>query len=153
MNSLSDELIHRHMRVDRRRTSEQVIGATRRHGHVSRAALKTMPREGNQEEDIFFFKMPSVHDVGTDEVIDAYDRHGLEPDPVGVAKVNEDNPFFADGYPNVCLWQDSQGRWCYVLFCSQHSEFILDVDFYNGTWSGWRWWFGGRHKIAPRPSQ
>lgn len=140
------ELIVRHVRKDSRRTNRDVISATGRTEHVNADALATMPRGGNEEEDIFFF--PIKRTASPAEAQAAYDRHNLEPDPEGVAKVNEGDPSFADQHPNACQWKDDQGRWTYVTFRRWgDGERYVSVDRNDHDWGGF-WLLGGRRKKA-----
>lgn len=140
------ELIIRHVRKDCSRTNAQVIKATGRTEYVNKEALATMPRGGSEEEDICFF--PIKRTASPAEVAAAYGLHGLEPDPEGVAKVNEDDPTFADQHPNACQWKDDQGRWNYVAFSRWLDDGRdVDVDRCGHDWHG-DWWLGGRRKKA-----
>lgn len=145
------ELIVRHVRKDPSRTNKQVIDSTGRTQHVNKDALATMPRCEGEEEDIYFF--PVKRTARLAEVAAAFNRHNLEPDPEGVAKVNEDDPSFSDQHPNACQWQDEQGLWTYVAFSQRDGVRYVGVDRVrrdNSEWLG-RWLFGGRRKKALSP--
>lgn len=139
------ELIVRHVRKDPSRTNEAVIKATGSTEYVNKDALATMPRGGNEEEDIVFF--PIKRTASPSEVAAAYNRHNLEPDPEGVAKVNEDDPAFVDQHPNACQWQDDQGRWTCATFDRWHDGRSVVVGRDDDDWDDF-WWFGGRRKKA-----
>lgn len=103
-----------------------------------------MPRGGNEEENICFF--PIERTASPAEVQAAYDRHNLVPDPEGVARVNEDDPSFADQRPNACQWQDDQGRWNYAVFYRwRDGGRAVSVNHNISDWNG-DTLFGGRRK-------
>jgi hypothetical protein len=138
------ELIVRHVTVDRSRTNKQAIDATGRVQYVNKDVLATMPRCEGEEVDVYLF--PTKRTSSPAEVAEAYRRHGLKPDPIAVAKVNEDDPTFADQHPNACQWQDSEGRWSYVAFNQWHGGkrsvrvYRVGSDWYDG------WLLGGVRK-------
>ena len=86
-------------------------------------------------------EMPKTIGLGQKE----YALRGLTPDPMAQARVNTDNPAFADEHPNGCHWQ-ANGNWCFETFdrWGDGGRFVR----VGRDRSGWddRWWVGGIHK-------
>ncbi len=137
-------LIGRCVRVDRSQTPEQALAATGRRQYTDPDVVRHMPRGQGEELDIYFFSVGRfVSDV---DLKKEYESRGLVPaDPYILAKVNQDDPSFADQHPNGTHWKDKNGRWCFVAFDCWDDERRVDVDHYDGDWHDY-WLFAGVRK-------
>ena len=142
VDAISDMIVRR-VRPRRTHTLEAVLNQTGREQYVNKDVLKTMPRGEGEEVDVFFFQLKRY--ASPQEVAEAYAIRGLKPDPIAQARVNEDDPTFADERPNASQWQDSEGRWCYAAFGRWGGGRSVGVDRRDGGWGG-GWFFGGVRK-------
>lgn len=135
-------MIVRHVKVDRPRSPEQVLDATGRIQCIDKHVVKSMLRGTGEDIDVYFLKLncwTSDDDIGKDA-----DSMGLcVADPYSLAKVNEDDPAFADTYPNGTHWKDADGKWCFVAFYNWAGDRAVNIRYVNvrhneGPWSpGW----------------
>jgi len=141
-------MIVRHVTVNRNQTPKQVIDATNRNQRVASDVLATMPAlgTGTEEVDVYFFRVRAGRYLNAEKLAREYESRGLVPDPYAQAKVNEDDPAFADQYSNGTQW-NREGK---VSTCLSFSEWgdVRSVDC-NRSDNGWgsAYWFGG---IRPR---
>ncbi len=133
----------RHFKVDRTKTRRQMIEALGRNEYVSDDVLETMPVDGPEEGDLFFF--PIKRNTPASEVAGLLDRHNLIIDPVAQFQVNADDSAFADERPNGVQWQDSLGRYCFAAFGRWRGERGVGVGRDDVGWGG-DWWLAGRRK-------
>ena len=105
-----NDIIVRHVRVDRTRTPMEVINATGRNKYLDDEVVATMPKGKGDEVDVYF--IPTKRFVPVKEVPAFLAQYGLVPDPRAQAAVNEVDPTFADKYPNGTQWGDN----CYLAF-------------------------------------
>src|SRR3989344_698360 len=110
------KVIVRHFKVDRTKTPEQLLAALgRKESHVDREVLATMPTDGPEEGDLFFFPLKCNTPVTKIERV--FEERGLIPDYAAQMQVNADDPAFADERPNGMQWGNynyncvSFGRW------------------------------------------
>ncbi|MFZ3031476.1 MAG: hypothetical protein WA082_00375 [Candidatus Moraniibacteriota bacterium] len=136
--------IIRRVTVDRTRTPQAALVATKRQLCVDDNAVKTMPRGEGEEVIVVFFL---VSGFWTDPNLEKECAlRGLVPvDPYSLAAVNEDDPAFADDHPNVTHWQDAAGNWCYMAFGSFGNERRVSVIRCGYGWDG-SFWLAGLHK-------
>lgn len=52
-----NEMISRHVRVDRTRSSKDMLKATGRHQYVDDTVIRTMPKGAGGEVEVVFFKL------------------------------------------------------------------------------------------------
>ena len=132
--------------VDRGRTPNEVLDATKRRKCVNDSVVATMPTgESGMVENVQveFFKLGRF--VSDNQLALEFQERGLIPDPYAVARVNEDDKAFANEHPNGTHWKDSYGSWC-CLTCSRlDGECYVGVGRRGGGW-GETWWFGGVRK-------
>lgn len=143
-------MIVRKARVDRSRTPQQALDATGRRQYVDQAVVTAMPRGGNKEVEVCFFKpRPEAYDKDgwlSEEALEReFEFNGFKPDPLAQAAVNEADPAFANEYPNGTHWQDENGKWCFAAFSRDGDERRVGVGRRDDGWSD-RWWFGGVRK-------
>ena len=135
-------MIVRRVKVDRSRTPEQVINATGRNKYTDGQVVRHMPRGTGEDTDIHFIPLGRL--TSNDDVEKKLNSLGLRlADPESLAKVNEDDPSFADAHPNFTIWKDADGNWCFATFRRWGVE--RGVDVYrsdDGDWGG-DWWFAG----------
>lgn len=134
------ETIVRHFKVDRTRTRQQMLDDTgRKQCSVNKDVLATMPTDGPEEGDLYFFRFKrfvSVTDVATE-----FKYRGFVPDPVAQMQINAEDPVFADEYPNVVQW----GMNNCILFGRWDGSRGLHVIQTNNGWMD-HWWFAGVRK-------
>jgi len=138
------DMIVRHVKVDRSKTPQEALDATGRKQFTDKSVVKSMPKGTGEEKEVFFFKLG--HFTSDDDLENEFDSRGLLPvDPYSLAKVNEDDPSFADTHPNCTHWRDSDGKWCFATFLRWLSGRKLFVDRNGDDW-GDNWWFAGVRK-------
>ncbi|MBI4155749.1 MAG: hypothetical protein HY507_00775 [Candidatus Zambryskibacteria bacterium] len=69
------EMVIRHVKMDRTKTPRQMIEALGRTEYITEAVLATMPTEGKDEDDIYFFPLKRFVPVG--EMPAELDARGL----------------------------------------------------------------------------
>ncbi len=141
-------MIVRRVRVDRTRSPEQVLDATGRAQYTDSQVVKSMPRGTGEETDIRFFKPePEEYDHDgwmSDEAFEAAlaRRNFIAADPESLAKVNEDDPAFADTHPNCTHWKGADGKWHFATFHRWLDKRYVDVYRHDHAWHG-PWWLAG----------
>lgn len=116
------KLIVRYVKgVNRSQDPQQALDATGRVQYTNKTVADSMPRgEGEEKEVVFFKPRPEAFKNGIisdDDLEKEYEFVGLKPvDPYSLAKVNTDDPAFADAHPNATHWKDTNGKWCYAAF-------------------------------------
>ena len=117
--------------IDRSRTPREVLDATGRGYYIKDGVINGMPRGEGEEVDLYFFELDRC--VSDDELENEYKLHGLVPaDPYSLAKHNEDNPEFADTYPNITYWKDEGGNLWFMNFDGSGSQRSVDVSRSDG---------------------
>lgn len=144
------ELMLRRATVDRSRTAQAALTATGRNLHITPGAVAAIHQgEGDEVEMVFFQADPEVYKSGWISDTDLqreYEKHGLEPDPIALAAVNEANPTLADRYPHGAHWKNEDGTWWYIAFHLANSERYVYVHRSTIPWYiGWV--FAGRRKV------
>ncbi|OGY64581.1 MAG: hypothetical protein A3B92_00400 [Candidatus Harrisonbacteria bacterium RIFCSPHIGHO2_02_FULL_42_16] len=139
------ETITRIVRVNRIRSPQEALNATGRNQYVNPDVINAMPKGEGEKTKVVFFSLG--HWVSDEDLEREYEARGLKPvDPYSLAAVNEADPAFADSHPNSTHWKDSNGQWCYTVFCHWIAGGRrVNV---NRIGVGWRggWWFGGLRK-------
>ena len=133
-------------RLDRTRTPQQVLDATKRRQYTDSDVVTTMPSGGtgiSENVTVEFFKLGK--NVSDNKLAKAYEKHGLVPDPYAQAAVNEADPVFSDEHPNGTHWKDKDGNWCFATFDRSDGERNVGVSRFDVGWGG-GWWFGGVRK-------
>ena len=126
-------LIVRHVKVDRSQTPQQALDATGRKQYTNREVVDAMPRGENEEVDVCFFNLD--YDPTVEELDREYELRGLKADPIAQAKVNTDNPAFADDRPNGCQWGLENGVASFATFDRWRVERDVGVDRDGIRWS------------------
>jgi len=134
------------VKVNRKRSAEEALKATGRNQYVNNDVIKAMPQGEGEETEVVFFKLGCT--VSENDLDKEYEKRGLKPaDPYALAKVNEDDPAFADEHPNGTHWKDKNGKWCFASFLNRWCcEREVYVNHYDNGWHG-SWWFAGLRKI------
>ena len=138
-------MIIRHAKVNRNRTTQQVLDATGRKQYTDSKVVKTMPKGEGDEADVFFFKLGRY--VSDADLEKEYELRGLKPaDSYSLAVINEADPAFADDHPNGTHWKDANGNWCYAAFYqwSDDERYVI-VDRFDDDWDDY-WFFAGVRK-------
>ncbi len=133
------DMIVRHFKVDRTKTRQQMLDATGRKQYVDKNMLATMPTDGPEEGDLYFF--PLKRFVPISEVAAELESRGFVIDPVAQMQVNADDPAFADEHPNGVQW----GSDSYAAFYHWHDGRGASVVRDGSGWDG-SWWLCGRRK-------
>ena len=143
------DLIFRTVTVNPFVTPQQVLDATGRRQCIDKAAVGSMPRSSGIPRKAVFFRLGRFisHDGLNQAVADHLRAAGLNPnewemiDPISLAKINGDDPAFADTHHNGTQWKDSDDKWCHAVFGKWGGERIVSVNCSDDD--GWRddWWF------------
>ncbi len=137
------KMVVRRVKVNRTRTPQGAIHATGRTEYLNDEVVNSMPHSTQEEVEVCFFPLEKF--TGVADVQKMLEDHGLEPDPYALAAVNEEDPSFADIYPNNTQWADSNGNRCFLAFGRFGGG--RKVYCYRSE-DGWRgsWWIGGVRK-------
>ena len=135
-------MISRHAKVDRNLKPRDALVATGRNLYVDDGVVKAMPKGEGEDSETVFFKLDKW--VSDDNLEKEFELRGLVPqDPYTLAKVNQDDPAFADDKPNGTHWKDKDGNWCFAAFSRWGGGRHVRVYRYNNDWHV-SWWFAGR---------
>ena len=142
-------LIVRKAKVNRSRSPQEALEATKRAQYTDRKVVDAMPKGEGDEAEVVFFK-PDLSQrngfISDDDLEKEFELRGLKPaDPISVAAVNEADPAFADEKPHGTHWKDARGNWCCVEFGCWLDGREVFVGRHCVDWSG-IWWFAGVHK-------
>lgn len=143
--AVSNMIVRKVDKVDRRKLPCEVLDGTGRKQYVDRNVVNAMPHGTGESAEVFFFKLGRY--ISDADLEKEYELRGLiAVDPYSLAAVNEADPAFADTHPNGTHWQDKDGNWCYSTF-SLWGGGGRDVDVYRRR-NEWRdsWWFAGLRK-------
>lgn len=137
------EMVSRIVQVDRSLSPEEALRKTSRNLYGDDDVIAAMPRADKDEVEVFFFNLGRW--VNDDDLKKEYKKRGLEVcDPFTLAKVNKDDPNFADKYPNATHWKDEQGNWCFAAFNGWRDDRFVRVH-RDYDWRG-HWWFAACRK-------
>jgi hypothetical protein len=138
-------LLIRCVKVNRNQKPQEAINATGRVQYVDNDVVASMPHGEGEDAEVVFFNLGRF--INDNDLEKEYELRGLKPaDPYSLAKVNEDDPSFADTKPNATHWKDSSGKWCYIAFSRWSDDGRnVHVDRDDGYWNGY-WWFAGLRK-------
>lgn len=133
-------------RVDYTQTPQQAISAMGREEYLTNSVVETMPRlgEGIEENvEAVCFKLNRYETPKA--VAQEFADRELDPDPYLQAALNEEDPAFADTYPNGTQW-DLDGNTASYLTCNEwDGERDAHCARRGHKWGG-LWWFVGRRK-------
>lgn len=137
-------------RVDYTRTPEQVVHATGRAEYVDWNVAATMPCRATgilENLEVVFFR--TGRQLTAEEQEQECAKRNLDPDPYAQAAVNEENPAFADKFPNGTQWS-RDGKVASYLAFFRWDDGGRGVDCYrNGRdWHDY-WWYSGVRKVSP----
>ena len=105
------KMIVRPFKVDRTKTPAELLAACKRvPWYIDEAVLATIPMDGPEEGDLFFF--PLEKNTPVDQIVQVFEDHGFVPDYAAQMQVNADDPAFADKHPNGMQW----GKNSYAYF-------------------------------------
>ncbi len=138
------DFVIRVVRQNRSYTPQEAIRATSRVEHLNDDVVAAMPRGEGEETEVVFFKVGK--DISCKQLDEEYAIRGLVPaDPYSLARVNEEDPAFADEHPNGTQWKDANGNYCYAFFLLWEGRRDVDVDRNAFDWVD-VWWFAGVRK-------
>jgi hypothetical protein len=123
------KFVLRRVTVERSRTPQQVLDATKAFQNVCPEVLKGMPGsgEGRERVEILLFKLGfSIRDEGLEKRLKKLNFKAA--DAYELAALNEADPDLARRYPNVTHWKDSKGRWCWIGFSTNGRRRQVAVD-------------------------
>lgn len=158
-NQVSEESqIIRRVRVNRNRSPQEALNATRRKQYTDREVVNRMPNGEGDEVEIVFFKpdLPVPSYISDDDLEKEYELRDLTPaDPYSLIALNEADPVFADEKPHATHWKNADGNWCFASFnrdargidirrfdSDWDDERNVDVHRRGDVWDD-RWWFAG----------
>lgn len=146
-------MFSRTVTVDRTLTPQQALDATSRVQYTDKHVVAAMPRGTGTTREAVFCKLGRF--VSGNNLEQALADHlraaGLNPDeweiidPFTLAKVNQDDPAFADTHPNGTHFKDVDGKWCFAAFDRWDGGRSVIVDRYEGGWDDC-WWFASVRK-------
>jgi len=137
------EMVVRHVKVDRNRTRRSMIRALRTRGreeYVDGDVLETMPTQGMEEVDVYFFLGKKTMLVA--ELDREFESRLLVPDPFAQMQANIDDPAFSDEHPNGVQWQDADGNYCYFVISRWRGGRGVTVNRDDQRWLGNAWFAG-----------
>ena len=140
------KMIVRRVKVNRGRSPQETLAATGRKQYVDDSVVASMPRGEGREIEVYFFNVG--RNLSDADLEKEYELRSLKPaDPYSQSAVNEDDPDFADDYPNGTHWKDAQGNWCFTAFrdwvgFGRH----VVVDRHDSDWEDFNLWFAGLRK-------
>src|SRR5690606_25628549 len=112
---LPEGIITRKVKVNRSRTSQEALNATRREQYTKRGVVKEMPQGEGEEIEIYL--IPFQRLLSVDQLEKEVDNTDFKlVDPIALAALNETDPELADKYPNGTQWRDKNGKACYAFF-------------------------------------
>ncbi len=135
---LPEGAIIRRVRVKRDRTLQEALDATGGRQHINPNVLVTAPTGVSEDVEVIFIPLGHfMSDKGVDKFIPAGYRLA---DPWELAAVNEEDPAFADKYPNFTHWQIAGDKaWHWATFRNWDSERSVRVGRGGYEWYG-SWW-------------
>ncbi|OGI78609.1 hypothetical protein A3C57_00010 [Candidatus Nomurabacteria bacterium RIFCSPHIGHO2_02_FULL_33_12] len=136
-------MIVRIVKVNRNQFPKEAINATGRVQYVNDSVLAEMPHGKGEEVKVYFFKIS--RQISCADLEKEYELRDLKPDPTAQTKVNEDDPAFADTYPNGSQWKDKNGKLCFSTFNRYDDERYVLVSRDDNDWYD-HWWFAGVRK-------
>jgi len=137
-------MIVRHVKVDRSRTYQQVLDATKREQYTNSDVVASMPKGEGDEIDVYFFKLGRF--ISDDDLEKEYTLRGLKnADTYSQSAVNETDPAFADEHPNGTHWKDANGKWCFATFLRWYGRRSVSINRGGNGWDD-NWWFAGLRK-------
>lgn len=143
VEAISKMVVRRVKVVNRSRTPQKSVHATKRAEYLNDEVVNSMPRGKQEEVEVCFFLLEKFTSAA--DVQQALADRGLEPDPYALAAVNEEDPSFADNHPNGTQWVDSDGNHCYLAFGGFGGGRLVDCFRNEVGWDGY-WWIGGVRK-------
>lgn len=131
--------IKRTVIVDRKLSAQQALDATGLNQYTNKDVVASMPNCNDKGLDIDFINFGEY--VKASELKSRLAFLGYKlVDPFALAKLNQDDPTFADQYPNGTQWEDSNGKLCYAVFNRVVVERYVGVGQNDVGWYG-GWWF------------
>ncbi len=128
------EMFTRIVRVNRSQTPLQALEAFTNHKqYLTESVVSGMPLGTDEEVTLHFF--PIKKGLSSAEFEAEFKKRNLKPDPMAQAEYNEKNPAFADRYPNVSLWKNEDGHFCYALWRDWDGYRRVRVRRNDGGWS------------------
>jgi hypothetical protein len=131
------------VKVNRNRTPQEVLDATKRNQYTDKAIVKTMPKGEGDEVEVTFFKLGRY--ISDADLAKEYEARGLRPDQYAQAAVNEADPGFADEHPNGSHWQRTDGGYNFLTFSRWNDERSVYCNRNDNAWND-PWWFAGVRK-------
>lgn len=145
VEAVSSLIIRLVTEVNHSLSPQQVLDATGRKQYTDREVVEAMPRGEGDKKEVVFFQVGRY--ISDDDLEKEFEIRGLKSaDPYSLAKVNQDDPAFADNRPNCTHWKDANGQWCYIAFYRWNDdERRVNVNRNDNHWPD-DWWFAGVRK-------
>ncbi len=145
------EMIFRSVPINRKRTPQQAIDATRKKQCVDASVLLSVPKGEGDYITVIFFRVGRFMS-GAKALDRIYKSQDLAPaDPYALFAVNEADDQFAVKYPNLTHWKEDYGNWNMAAF-SEWEDGMKSNGVYVGRDPGDYlsvWWYAAR----PRPTR
>lgn len=140
-------MIVRIVKVYRTRSNREALNATRRHQYLNLSVVDNAPQAKDKEAEVVLFKLaPHITSCSCSDLDKEYNLRGLSPaDLQTICALNEQDPSFADEYPNCTQWKNKEGNDCYASFRCVDGKRGAGIDENTFGWSD-DWWFVGLRK-------
>lgn len=121
---------------------QALLEASRRIVTGNDHVIEQMPRYGAIGEDVIFF--PLFRFVDEDEAVQSYESRNLRPaHPFWVIDANKQDRTLADEHPNITLWKNPRGHWCFMEFSrTSDGDRTVVVDHCRGKFGAPLWYAG-----------
>lgn len=129
----------RNVRVNRIQTPLAMIKALHRRGSIDGGMLETMPKDGEECVDVFFFPIQCF--LCRPDIAKEFESRGLMSDPYAQIQANIDKSNLSQRFPNIVHWSNP-GCFCHVSIIQRFNDRLIQVGYVgNGLRSGW--WLAG----------
>lgn len=142
----ASKIIVRTVQVNRARTPQEAIAATRRKQYLNNAVVEAMPRGEGDTATVYFVNLDRW--VGVADLQPELAKIGYKlADPYALLAANEADPNFAKKYSNATQWQDAEGKFCCATCNDWNVGRRVYVNRHDHAWDVY-WWFA----VVPQES-
>jgi hypothetical protein len=128
------------VRVNRLRTRREMVYGIKREryeGIIDQGVIDLIPQGGEEVVDVHFFKRDRK--LTATELSFEFRAQGLKADPYAQAAVDEVDPEFVKGHPNLSIWMSGADGCSFGLGQGEHRVLLNK----NSLRYGPNWWFAG----------
>jgi hypothetical protein len=110
---------------------------------ISMDILNSAPKAEIGNYIVYFVPLTQAHSMDSyEQFSDECERNGFEMvNPHILLKTNADDPSFTDRCPNLTMWKNTLGHWCYIAFYKSkeggrwaHSGYLAKKWFNGDGW-------------------